>query len=83
MAVQKMPPPTDVCSLKSFLGSVQFYAKFLPANLSTIAEPLYQLTRKDIPWKWEKEQQQIFRPLKATSLVGLQFANNIISMAIF
>ena len=44
--VLKMPAPADVSSLKAFLGSVQFYAKFLPANLSTIAEPLYRLTKK-------------------------------------
>jgi len=34
-AVQHMPRPQDVSSLKSFLGLVQFYSKFLP-NLSTI-----------------------------------------------
>ena len=27
-AVYNMPPPTDVSSVKSFLGSVQFYGKF-------------------------------------------------------
>ena len=39
----KMPPPTGVSSLKSFLGSVQFYGKFIP-NLASMAEPLYCLT---------------------------------------
>ena len=34
-AIQLMPAPTDVSSLRSFLGSVQFYGKFLP-NLATI-----------------------------------------------
>jgi len=62
-AVQNMPPPTDVSSLKSFLGSVQFYGKFIP-NLATIAEPLYRLTKKATPWKWEKEEQAAFQRLK-------------------
>ena len=62
-AVQKMPPPTDVKSLRSFLGSVQFYGKFLP-NMSTIAEPLYKLTRCDVPWNWGSEQQTSFDKIK-------------------
>ena len=38
-AVYNMPTPTDVSNVKSFLGSVQFYGKFIP-NLATLAEPL-------------------------------------------
>ena len=60
----KMPAPTDVSSLKSFLGSVQFYAKFLPPNFATVAEPLYRLTKKKVPWKWSREQENAFRELK-------------------
>nr|KAG5691046.1 hypothetical protein BaRGS_003076 [Batillaria attramentaria] len=62
-AVLKMPPPTDVSSLKSFLGSVQFYWKFIP-NLATMAEPLYRLTKKANPWKWGEEEQAAFEQLK-------------------
>nr|KAG5710284.1 hypothetical protein BaRGS_009000 [Batillaria attramentaria] len=62
-AVLKMPPPTDVSSLKSFLGSVQFYGEFIP-NLATMAEPLYRLTKKASPWKWGEEEQAAFEQLK-------------------
>ena len=62
-AVLKMPSPTDVSTLKSFLGSVQFYGKFI-ANLSTLAEPLFRLTKKATPWKWEQEEQAAFDQLK-------------------
>ena len=62
-AVLKIPPPTDVSSLKSFLGSVQFYGKFIP-NLASMAEPLYRLTKKTSPWKWEDEEQETFEQLK-------------------
>nr|KAG5699460.1 hypothetical protein BaRGS_016306 [Batillaria attramentaria] len=62
-AVLKMPPPMDVSSLKSFLGSVQFYGKFIP-NLATMAEPLYRLTKKANPWKWGEEEQAAFEQLK-------------------
>lgn len=62
-AVLKMPPPTSVTELRSFLGSVQFYAKFIP-NLSTMTEPLHRLTRKDVPWKWGAVEQAAFQALK-------------------
>ena len=62
-AVMKMPPPTDVSTLKSFLGSVQFYGKFIP-NLATMAEPLYRLTKKNTPWKWGEQEQAAFQQLK-------------------
>ena len=62
-AVKNMPRPHDVSTLKFFLGSVQFYGKFLP-NLSTITEPLHHLTKRDIPWKWGAEQEAAFTRLK-------------------
>ena len=46
--VLNMPAPSDATSLKSFLGSVQFCAKFLPPSYATKAEPLYRLTKKDV-----------------------------------
>ena len=49
-AVTKMPAPSNVSQLRSFLGAVQFYNKFLP-HLSTISEPLYHLTEKHTKWK--------------------------------
>ena len=45
-----MPPPTEVASLCLFLGSVQFYLKFLPSNFSTFAEPLYRLVQSGVVW---------------------------------
>ncbi|KAK8391973.1 hypothetical protein O3P69_017527 [Scylla paramamosain] len=59
-AVLKMPASTDVPSLKAFMGSIQFYRKFLP-NLSTVAELLHRLTQKNVPWQWGMEQQQAFQ----------------------
>ena len=58
--VVKMPPPADVTSLGSFLGSVQFYNKFL----ATTTEPLYWLTKKEIQWKCGAEEQATFQALK-------------------
>ena len=63
-AVLRMPLPTDVGTLGSFMGSVQFYSKFLPPYLSTITEPLHKLTTKGQQWKWGREEQKGFERLK-------------------
>ena len=62
-AVRMMPPPDNVSSLRSFLGSIQFYSKFLP-NLATVTDPLYRLTKKNVQWEWGAEQQAAFQSLK-------------------
>ena len=62
-AVTKMPAPSNVTQLRSFLGSVQFYNKFL-IDLSTISGPLYHLTEKNTKWKWDQPQEDAFKKLK-------------------
>ena len=49
--------------LRSFLGSVQFYGKFIK-DLSTLTEPLYCLLKKGVLWRWGKSEQQAFERLK-------------------
>ena len=63
-AVRNMPPPTGVAALRSFLGSVQFYAKFLPTDVASVSEPLYRLTRKEVPWRWGQREVMVFNSLK-------------------
>ena len=63
-AVQKMPAPTTVSSLRSLPGSVQFYNKFLP-NLFTHLEPLYRLTKKNFQWIFGAEEQAAFDTVKS------------------
>ena len=62
-AIKQMPAPTDVSSLRSFLGQVQFYGKFLP-NLSTTLEPLYHLTKRDTQWQWGAPEETAFQTCK-------------------
>ena len=62
-AVSKMPPPVNVSQLRSFLGSVQFYHKFLP-DLSTMSQPLHHLTKKNIKWNWGPPETKAFNNLK-------------------
>ena len=46
-----MPCPTDVASARTFLGMVNYLAKFLP-GLSDETEVLKKLTEKDVKWCW-------------------------------
>ena len=57
------PPPRDVSQLRSFLGMVNYYAKFLP-NLSSTLAPLYRLLEKTTSWSWGKEQEAAFKTTK-------------------
>jgi len=63
-ALKEMPAPHDVSTLCSFLGSVQFYAMFLPATFASVGEPLCRLTRKGHRWAWGSEDEAAFRRLK-------------------
>lgn len=62
-AILNCKTPVDKRDVKSFLGMVTFYAKFVK-NLSTIAEPLYRLLRQDVKFKWTAEEQRSFKEIK-------------------
>ena len=62
-AIHKAPEPENVSELQSFIGLLCYYNKFL-SNLSTVMAPLYELLRKDTPWKWGKEQSKAFKQCK-------------------
>ena len=49
--IVNFPTPHDVTSIKSFLGIVNFYRKFIK-NCSKISRPLTDLTKKDVPFIW-------------------------------
>jgi len=58
-AITEVPSPRNVTELKSYLGLLSYYSRFLP-NISTILAPLYQLLRHDAPWHWKAKQQAAF-----------------------
>ena len=44
------PQPTNIAQLRSFLGLINYYSKFLP-NLSATLTPLYALLNKGQKWQ--------------------------------
>ncbi len=48
-AIQDAPTPKDVTQLRSFLGILTYYGKFLP-NLASNLTPLYKLLAKSKKW---------------------------------
>ena len=62
-AVKEAPTPRNVSELKSYLGLLTYYGKFLP-NLATQLLPLYQLLTKNCKWKWTKSQEKAFQESK-------------------
>ena len=58
-AIVEAPAPKNITQLKSFLGMLNYYSKFLP-NLSTLLAPLYKLLHKNMSWQWGKAQQEAF-----------------------
>ena len=59
-AIKEVPTPESVLKLKSYLGMLTYYGKFLP-NLSSVLHPLYRLLKKDTPWEWGPDQQSAFQ----------------------
>ena len=50
--------PTDVQELRSYLGLINYYHKFIP-NLSSVLAPLYELLSSK-SWDWSHRQQSAF-----------------------
>ena len=64
-AVVKAPEPKNVQELRSFLGMLNYYGKFIP-NISTIVHPLNRLLQHGHPWKWSEECKRAFQQAKET-----------------
>ena len=62
-AIRKMPLPEDPKQLRSFLGMVNYYDKFLP-GLATKCACLNDLLHKDKKWYWTEEHSKAVDAIK-------------------
>lgn len=62
-AIKNMHPPTTVKDVRSFVGMASYYRSFIE-DFSKVVQPITELTRKHVKFKWTAERQQAFETLK-------------------
>ena len=63
-AIVEAPAPCDVSQLRSFLGMLNYYGRFIP-DLATVLQPLNELLNKGKKWQWTLACQSAFQKAKA------------------
>jgi len=61
--IEKLPPPSNVKGIRSFLGHAGFYRRFIK-DFSKIARRLSNLLNKDVVFKFDEECSAAFQTLK-------------------
>uniref|UniRef100_A0A2N9FHA9 Retrotransposon gag domain-containing protein n=1 Tax=Fagus sylvatica TaxID=28930 RepID=A0A2N9FHA9_FAGSY len=62
-AIRSMPAPRTEKEIRSFLGRINYIARFI-AQLTATCEPLFKLLRKDVKIKWTEDCQRAFDKIK-------------------
>jgi hypothetical protein len=81
LAVQQYSRPTNLRSLRRFMGMVEFYARFIP-GYGDIAVVFHGLKKKGVAFVWKEQHQEAFEALKralckAPVLQGPIFPKNL------
>ncbi|XP_043229828.1 uncharacterized protein K02A2.6-like [Amphibalanus amphitrite] len=62
-AILAVPEPKTVSELKTFLGLISYYSRFVPDRAS-ISAPLYDLLGKNAVWRWGSKERDSFNKVK-------------------
>ncbi|CAB0006471.1 unnamed protein product [Nesidiocoris tenuis] len=62
-AIRDMPAPKNLKELRSFIGTVNYYSRFVP-QFQSICAPLHRLNRKGSHWQWTQEHENTFSEIK-------------------
>lgn len=62
-SIQNLQRPSDKTSVRSILGSINFYLRYIE-NSSQKLEPLHRLLRKDVKFVWSEECEEAFKMIK-------------------
>ena len=68
-AVREWSRPQNVTEVRSFLGFANYYRRFVK-NFAEMANPLIELTKKDMPWQWGPMQKRAFQAIKDALCAG-------------
>ncbi|GFR67279.1 Pol polyprotein [Elysia marginata] len=63
-AIRDAPTPCNTQELRSFLGLLHYYWKFIH-NVSKLLAPLHLLLRQGQRWVWSKDQEPAFLRARA------------------
>ena len=63
-AIREVPVPDNATDLKSFLGLVNYYRKFI-LDMATLVNPPNRLLAQNVSWCWPDHCQKSFEKLKA------------------
>ena len=63
-AIKLIPEPQCLKELQSFIGGINYYARFIP-NMANIAKPLFKLMEKETRWEWTTTARDSFNKLKS------------------
>ena len=66
-AIRDAPSPRNIQELRSFLGLLNYYGKFIP-NLSTLIHPLNGLLGHNAVWNWTEVCTKAFNAAKSALL---------------
>ena len=62
-AIVNAPTPKNVTELRSFLGLLNYYGRFIP-NLASLLHPVNKLLRHGVKWHWSEACENAFRMAK-------------------
>ena len=57
--INTMPEPNSKKEVQSFIGMINYLSKF-PARLSELSEPIPELSKERVPFKWGLEHREAF-----------------------
>ena len=63
--ISKVPSPTNVKTVRQFLGHAGFYRRFIK-DFSKISKPLYKILEKDAKFVWDEDSRISLRSSRPT-----------------
>lgn len=73
-AIVNAPNPTNVSELRSYLGLLNYYGRFLK-SLSSVLQPLYALLKREEKWSWTHACEEAFKKGKEMLLSSTVLVN--------